>query len=1126
VYHPNDLSTAIYVLCFIFFAVFCATPHLLTFSRFTFSHLLLSRACLLALVLLLALAAHVAVARTLIALTPPAVERYALLSPSLAWGDLLACLSTVMCLVAGATTTSQHWVVATLLRIWLPLFGNYLGSRLHRTRNYLLFGQGQTSVYAVFNTLLLLTRTLASFLCGLVFAACSTAFGLRVMDCFVPAELLQNIANVHYSLLFILAWVLLYALQHAIRLLLRSHPKLQKACNTPALSRFTRLHATPYVLAVLIAKMIPVLVIVSICSAIYKSTCCIGSGTRGIVPLYQSCCSKLSTKTTSQRHFKPPRYGDRCLRSLLRSCQSVIRTFGSFLYRGVGFQYRGVVYLLRRPTNSRRRLFLRTHYGDRFLRSAMSPANIFTVVALLYRCVKINRRPSTASRRPVYLPKPRYGDHCLRCLLHTGKDMLLYFPGTFVAVSYLLVTSACAFVIVNGSNTPTRKQQKRPNMATTRLKIRKHRRRCRRLNIQAHSQRIRNIQHRFQLSQRKNVCITLLYLSGRVQKLKLSKFATAETVLEALKVLHGLSTSSFRLLHCNGTPIQAATLLPKKLRVVLRLHGGGPQEDTIKAFLSNPFHNMGWPSAADNLSNDDKLVFAKMWTRKKLENTSDKKDVSILRSALKLSKTGDDVLKIKMAQAALDAGSKAFENNCTRWNNIVQQFLDPDRVKSWEPPKAKSHALAALLKKATEEPSWFPCLSPGAQKRIIARALDAMSNDNLAEQCCAVCGIARFIHEHTHLHPTRALPTTSVPPNWSKHLAPSELARASIAHSKDTLAYPGHAALDGLVLDGAGISNAGVHVCNNCHSALCADRVPKDALALHDLWAATSSRKPRDSQGILPKLTWAERLLIAPYRTWMVVMKLRRTDEHNDTQQSAFRGHCITFPQDMQAVLALLNTTKPVTLPHSQDTLADFFSVTFLGDKPPTRAQLRPHAQIRRSAIRRWLAFLKIHHPAFQDANVVEILDEQKWDLPPEVDGHGEVPDSIWKAMDVRQDITSDHESVPLQHAPTTTSKQTDSEHSLPSVTAEVLQDVITTSGVVDANSMGIHYNNVRKSAVEKAVAKLKTTSKNSPKTARSEKTSPSDSEEKARIHPNIPGRMLLPTTHGAAPVPDYDNPK
>ena len=83
----------------------------------------------------------------------------------------------------------------------------------------------------------------------------------------------------------------------------------------------------------------------------------------------------------------------------------------------------------------------------------------------------------------------------------------------------------------------------------------------------------------------------------------------------------------------------------------------------------------------------------------------------------------------------------------------------------------------------------------------------------------------------------------------------------------------------------------------------------------------------------LQSLTIPEQRLIALYRHNSCIVKLHSSFYSTNTAQSALKGNCISFPQDVINIAT--------TLPLELDDLCDSLKITFVGCRTPLRHQVK-----------------------------------------------------------------------------------------------------------------------------------------------------------------------------------------
>lgn len=143
-------------------------------------------------------------------------------------------------------------------------------------------------------------------------------------------------------------------------------------------------------------------------------------------------------------------------------------------------------------------------------------------------------------------------------------------------------------------------------------------------------------------------------------------------------------------------------------------------------------------------------------------------------------------------------------------------------------------------------------------------------------------------------------------------------------------------------------------LCQKCHIALSNRRIPKFAPA-NDVWLGDI---PDELQG----LTIPEEKLISLYRHNSCIIKLQSPFHSHTTAQTALRGNCITFVQNLPNIVNSL----PLTLNDLSDTL----KVIFIGSRPPQRIHLKKVLTVRKNKIVRALQWLKKFNVLYQSINI------------------------------------------------------------------------------------------------------------------------------------------------------------
>ena len=170
-------------------------------------------------------------------------------------------------------------------------------------------------------------------------------------------------------------------------------------------------------------------------------------------------------------------------------------------------------------------------------------------------------------------------------------------------------------------------------------------------------------------------------------------------------------------------------------------------------------------------------------------------------------------------------------------------------------------------------------------------------------------------------------------------------------------------------------------ICTECWSSLKKEKIPKFAVA-NKLWMGDV---PKELQG----LTIPEQRLIALYRHNSCIVKLHSSFHSTDTAQSAIKGNCISFPQDLVNIAA--------TLPLDLEDLCDSLKIIFVGCRNPERNQLKNILTVRKKKVFHALQWLMQNNPIYRNV----IINQSIIDKLPEDD----VPECLWTTMQVSVNV-------------------------------------------------------------------------------------------------------------------------
>ena len=143
-------------------------------------------------------------------------------------------------------------------------------------------------------------------------------------------------------------------------------------------------------------------------------------------------------------------------------------------------------------------------------------------------------------------------------------------------------------------------------------------------------------------------------------------------------------------------------------------------------------------------------------------------------------------------------------------------------------------------------------------------------------------------------------------------------------------------------------------LCQKCHSSLSKEHIPKFSAA-NNMWLGDI---PTELQG----LTIPEEKLISLYRHNSCIIKLQSPFHSTTTAQTALKGNCITFLQNVPNIVNSL----PLTL----DDLCDTLKVIFIGARSPDRLHLKKVLTARKKKIIEALQWLKKYDILYQNITI------------------------------------------------------------------------------------------------------------------------------------------------------------
>ena len=143
-------------------------------------------------------------------------------------------------------------------------------------------------------------------------------------------------------------------------------------------------------------------------------------------------------------------------------------------------------------------------------------------------------------------------------------------------------------------------------------------------------------------------------------------------------------------------------------------------------------------------------------------------------------------------------------------------------------------------------------------------------------------------------------------------------------------------------------------LCHKCYSSLLKEHIPKFSVA-NNIWLGDI---PIELQG----LTIPEEKLISLYRHNSCIIKLQSPFHSTTTAQTALKGNCITFLQNVPNIVN--------SLPLALTDLCDTLKVIFIGARLPDRLHLRKVLTVRKQKIIQALQWLKKYNILYHNINI------------------------------------------------------------------------------------------------------------------------------------------------------------
>ncbi|CAF4116453.1 unnamed protein product [Rotaria sordida] len=324
------------------------------------------------------------------------------------------------------------------------------------------------------------------------------------------------------------------------------------------------------------------------------------------------------------------------------------------------------------------------------------------------------------------------------------------------------------------------------------------------------------------------------------------------------------------------------------------------------------------------------------------------------------------------SRAKKKLGKHTFDNIDIHRQNIEMQFSEMEEEASLDNSSTNEN----IIKKKNDSnySSWPESIPRELKEARLQQFLQHMSMSVPAEATCAICNVRTPMQQSKKV-PLSKIPNihllkvsdelknliTNGPSSLSQHLdVPSTFDSSSFHYDNGVILYT-----NGLFQQNKVNMCT---LCQKCHSSLSKKQIPKFSAA-NNMWLGDV---PSELQG----LTIPEEKLISLYRHNSCIIKLHSPFHSTTTAQTALKGNCITFLQDVPNIVNSL----PLTL----DDLCDTLKVIFVGAHPPERIQLKKVLTVRKKKIIEALHWLKKHTVLYQnvDINLKNIAQLPEDDVP------------------------------------------------------------------------------------------------------------------------------------------------
>ena len=143
-------------------------------------------------------------------------------------------------------------------------------------------------------------------------------------------------------------------------------------------------------------------------------------------------------------------------------------------------------------------------------------------------------------------------------------------------------------------------------------------------------------------------------------------------------------------------------------------------------------------------------------------------------------------------------------------------------------------------------------------------------------------------------------------------------------------------------------------ICTKCYESLSNRLIHKFSPA-NNIWLGVVPPELQD-------LTIPEEKLISLYRHNSCIIKLQSPFHSTTTAQTALKGNCITFLQNVSSIAT--------SLPLALDDLSETLKVIFVGHQPPKRLQLKRVLTVRKKKVVDALHWLKKYNPLYNNIKI------------------------------------------------------------------------------------------------------------------------------------------------------------